>query len=163
MRKCIKKSFSAILAVAMLTLLCAVFPLCTAGAADSGAQISVDITWDSVQFTYSGGTWNPKTHSYENGSWSANGGNFTVTNNSSSRVVAEFTYSPSSGMDRISGSFSNTKLTLPLSGSATTKLSLAGDPPKQLENDPLGTVTITIKSLGSSGGEDEGEWDIPNK
>lgn len=163
MKKCIEKSFSAILAVVLLTLFCSTFPVCTVSAADSGTQISVDITWDSVQFTYSGGTWNPETHTYENGSWSTDGGNFTVTNNSSVRVVAEFTYSPSAEMNRVSGSFTHAKLTLPISGKAITKLSLTGEPSKLLENDPLGTVNITIKPLGASSGEDEGEWDIPNK
>ena len=164
MRKSIKKSFAAVLAVVMLALLCAAFPVCTANAAETGAQISVDIKWDSVQFVYSDGTWNPKTHTYENGSWSENSGNFTVTNNSNVRVVAEFVYTPAKEMKEISGSFTNPKLTVPMAGSAATKLSVAGNPPKALENSPLGTVTVTVKPLGGvSGGEDEGEWDIPKK
>lgn len=164
MRKCIERSFSVILAAAMLTLLCAVVPVYTANAADSGAQVSVDITWNSVQFTYSGGTWNPETHTYENGSWSTDSGNFTVFNNGSTRVTAEFVYTPAKEMSRITGSFSNPKLTVPLSQSAQTKLSLSGAPSTSLENCPIGTVTVTVKSLGGiSGGEDEGEWDIPKK
>lgn len=160
MRRCIEKSFSTILAVVLLTLLCSAFFVCNASAADSGTQISVDIIWDSVQFTYSGGTWNPETHTYENGSWSTEGGNFTVTNHSSVRVVAEFTYTPSVEMGNIFGSFTKPRLTLPVAGSAATKLSLGGAPSKLLANDPLGIVTIMIKPLGASSGEDEGEWDI---
>ena len=163
MRKCIEKSLSAIFAVVLPILLCTAFSVCTGiSAADSGTQISVDITWDSMQFTYSGGTWNPETHTYENGSWSTEGGSFTVTNHSSARVVAEFTYVPSSEMSRISGWFTKAKLTLPMAGSATTKLALVGNPTKQLANVPIGTVVITIKQLGVLNGEDEGEWDIPN-
>lgn len=160
MKKCIKKSFSAVLAAVLLTFFCGAFSGCTVNAADAGVQISVDITWDSMQFTYSGGTWNPETHTYENGSWSTEGGNFTVTNHSSVRVVAEFTYTPSVEMGNIFGSFTKPRLTLPVAGSAATKLSLGGAPSKLLANDPLGTVTIMIKPLGASSGEDEGEWDI---
>lgn len=163
MKKCIEKSFSAVLAVVLTILFCAALPVCTVNAADSGTQISVDITWDSMQFTYSGGTWNSETHTYENGSWSTEGGSLTVTNHSSTRIGAEFTYIPSSEVGRISGWFTNAKITLPTAGTATTKLALVGNPAKQPADDPLGTVVITIKQLETSSVEDEGEWDIPNQ
>ena len=57
-------------------------------------QISVDIVWDAMDFTYTGasqGTWNPATHAYEGateGSWSDNTPAITVTNHSNVAVNA---------------------------------------------------------------------------
>jgi len=47
---------------------------------DSEVQVSIDITWDSLEFTYTDGQWDPETHSYKGGGWSDSGGNFTLTN-----------------------------------------------------------------------------------
>ena len=49
-------------------------------------QISADIVWDAMEFTYFDGypTWNPGTHDYENANyekgWSTDTKNITVTN-----------------------------------------------------------------------------------
>ena len=57
-------------------------------------QISVDIVWDAMDFTYTGasqGTWNPATHAYEGateGSWSDNTPAITVTNHSNAAINA---------------------------------------------------------------------------
>lgn len=34
---------------------------------DSKVQVSIDITWDSLEFTYTDGQWDPETHSYKGG------------------------------------------------------------------------------------------------
>ena len=57
-------------------------------------QISVDIVWDAMDFTYTGasqGTWNPATHAYDGataGGWSDNTPGITVKNHSNVAVNA---------------------------------------------------------------------------
>ena len=60
----------------------------------SDEKISVDIVWESMDFTYTGasqGTWNPVTHTYEGateGGWSDNTPAITVTNHSNAAINA---------------------------------------------------------------------------
>ena len=67
---------------------------------DSKVQVSIDITWDSLEFTYTDGQWDPETHSYKGGGWSDSGGNFTVKNNGN--VGVETKFSPG-GMKKATG------------------------------------------------------------
>lgn len=57
---------------------------------DSEVQVSIDITWDSLEFTYTDRQWDPETHSYKGGGWSDSGGNFTLTNTGNVGVMADF-------------------------------------------------------------------------
>lgn len=60
--------------------------------------ISVDITWEGLEFTYtagSTGTWKPDQHVYEGGTlghWSENKGSITVANHSNVAVTASFQF-----------------------------------------------------------------------
>ena len=64
-------------------------------------KISVDITWEAMDFTYSApseGAWNPATHAYEGataGGWSDNTPAITVTNHSNVAVNATLDFTAS--------------------------------------------------------------------
>ena len=122
----------------------------TADIIGTGPEISVEIAWDDMSFTYtapSKGTWNPETHAYENsteGGWTADGGNITVTNNGSETVAASFSYSPAEGMSGITGVFSQALLTVEPEKQAVTNLTLSGTPTETFENRQLGAVSVTV-------------------
>ena len=121
---------------------------------------SVDITWGSMEFTYSEGpspTWNPATHTYSSGGtggWSHNGNKITVTNHSNTKVTANLTYTPKAGYDGISGSFDKTEMDLatavdtPVTSAPTdtAALTLSGTLASTVK-DPttVGTITVTIR------------------
>ena len=77
---------------------------------DNEAVISVDILWDSMNFTYtdgSAGTWNPDTHAYEGatqGTWSTDKAGITVANHSDSAVETSFSFAANSGVN-VTGTF----------------------------------------------------------
>lgn len=127
----------------------------TADITDPNADvISVNISWDSMEFTYtapSKGTWNPETHEYENaseGGWTSQGGNITVTNNGNIGVAAHFSFAPATGMNEISGSFTASSLTIDAGKADNTILTLSGMPSAEFENKELGTVSISISKYG---------------
>ena len=95
---------------------------------DAEVQVSIDITWDSLEFTYTDRQWDPETHSYIGGGWSDSGGNFTLTNTGNVGVMADFSYKQAEGMDEIKGYFSSSELIVPISESKNCKLSLSGKP-----------------------------------
>ena len=120
------------------------------------AQISVDITWGELSFTYSDGTWNPDTHEYENDGWTVDneGGNSIKVENTGNTDV-NVTYDYKAVENGITGSFTDGEtpvskpVSLPENGSSTVYLILAGKPEKELEKAIIGSVTVTI------GGESE--------
>lgn len=107
-------------------------------------NVSVRISWESMDFTYTDGEWHPETHSRDAGSWSATAGGITAQNNGNVDVAANFAYTPAQGMADITGAFTYDSMDLPVGKSGSTKLSLSGKPANALSNTPLGTVTITI-------------------
>lgn len=120
------------------------------------AQISVDITWGELSFTYSDGTWNPDTHEYDGEGWTVDeeGGNTVkVENNGNTAVSVSFAYNAT--VDGITGSFTDGEtpvsepVSLPENGSSTVYLILAGKPENELMEATIGSVTVTI------GGESE--------
>ena len=110
---------------------------------DSKVQVSIDITWDSLEFTYSDGQWDPETHSYKGGGWS-DGGNFTLTNTGNVVVMADFSYKQAEGMDEIKGYFSSSELIVPISESRNSKLTLSGKPTEHFESMTVGTITVNV-------------------
>ena len=88
---------------------------------DSKVQVSIDITWDSLEFTYTDRQWDPETHSYKGGGWSDSGGNFTLTNTGNVGVMADFSYKQAEGMDEIKGYFSSSELIVPSSNKIVEK------------------------------------------
>lgn len=111
---------------------------------DSEVQVSIDITWDSLEFTYTDRQWDPETHSYKGGGWSDSGGNFTLTNTGNVYVMADFSYKQAEGMDEIKGSFSSSELIVPISESRNSKLTLSGKPTAHFESMTVGTVTVNV-------------------
>lgn len=111
---------------------------------DSEVQVSIDITWDSLEFTYTDRQWDPETHSYKGGGWSDSGGNFTLTNTGNVGVMADFSYKQAEGMDEIKGYFSSSELIVPISESRNSKLTLSGKPTAHFESMTVGTVTVNV-------------------
>lgn len=135
--------------------------------ASSPTIYSVDIVWQSMEFTYtaaSEGTWDPEAHAYtdkQNASWSFENNKITVTNHSNAEVKAKFTYTSATNFRALNGAFvdvhknaiDNATLTLSSAvGSAREAapsgdafLSLSGELPSSLETQTIcGTVTVTI-------------------
>jgi len=119
-------------------------------------DISVDITWGELSFTYSDGTWNPDTHEYENDGWTVDneGGNSIKVENTGNTDV-NVTYDYKAVENGITGSFTDGEnpvsdtLSLPDNGSSTVYLILARKPEQNLDHAKIGSVTVTI------GGESE--------
>jgi len=119
-------------------------------------DISVDITWGELSFTYSDGTWNPDTHTYDGAGWNVDeeGGNSIKVENTGNTDV-NVTYDYKAVENGIIGSFTDGEkpvsapVSLPVNGSSAVYLILAGKPEKELEKAIIGSVTVTI------GGESE--------
>lgn len=140
MDKKIKAFFAAMgIATALLVPVSA-----SADNSDSKVQVSIDITCDSLEFTYTDRQWDPETHSYIGGGWSDSGGNFTLTNTGNVGVMADFSYKQAEGMDEIKGYFSSSELIVPISESRNSKLTLSGKPTAHFESMTVGTVTVNV-------------------
>lgn len=140
MDKKIKAFFAAMgIATALLVPVSA-----SADNSDSKVQVSIDITWDSLEFTYTDRQRDPETHSYIGGGWSDSGGNFTLTNTGNVGVMADFSYKQAEGMDEIKGYFSSSELIVPISESRNSKLTLSGKPTAHFESMTVGTVTVNV-------------------
>jgi hypothetical protein len=133
---------------------------------DTPTIYSVDITWGSMEFTYtdaSKGTWDPETHQYKGATeatWSCenDANKITVTNHSNAGIKAVLGYTSGEGFSEINGNFSKDSYTL-RSAEGTTRgnapsydfyLTLSGSLNESaLENTVIGTVTITIHGFDS--------------
>ena len=113
--------------------------------------ISVDITWGDLSFTYSDGTWNPDTHEYDGEGWTVDeeGGNSIKVENTGNTDV-NVTYDYKAVENGITGSFTDGEkpvsapVSLPVNGSSTVYLILAGKPEQNLDHAKIGSVTVTI-------------------
>ena len=113
--------------------------------------ISVEVSWDALEYTYTDGAWNPDAYTYEEGEWTAdNGGNsITVKNTGSVDTTVSYLYSPSvttvsgrfSGDD---GNFIDAPVALARGEERKAHLALAGRPSSDFTAGTLGTVTVTI-------------------
>ena len=132
-------------------------------------KISVDITWEAMDFTYSApseGAWNPATHAYEGataGGWSDNTPAITVKNHSNVALNATLGFTPD--VTGVVGTFTEASGTandniLELATAVDTEVSNAptatanfGISGAAIDADKaLGTVTVTIAKAGESGG-----------
>lgn len=113
--------------------------------------VSVEITWGAMEFTYSEGTWNAKAHSYDGVGWEpdkTDGNKIAVRNSGETEVSVTYSYTPSNRA--VSGSFidGTTPITAPIvlnvSEEKSTWLILNGKPNETINNDLLGSVTVTI-------------------
>ena len=113
---------------------------------------NVDITWGSLSYSYSDGTWNPSTHEYEGSGWTCaeNSNAVTVANNGDDSVQIGFTYTAKSDYREISGSFKDSgnnavnSFTLASGNSRTTYLALSGKPNGELSSTAIGQVTVNV-------------------
>ena len=133
----------------------------TPGVAAVDEKISVDITWDAMDFTYSApseGTWNPATHTYDGateGGWSNNTPAITVTNHSNvavnatlgftadvAGVVGTFTEASGTANDNILELATAVDTEVSNAPTATANFGISG---AAIDADKaLGTVTVTI-------------------
>lgn len=111
--------------------------------------ISVEIAWGNMEFTYTGGIWNPNTHTYEGAEWSDGGSGYvTVTNTGTADTTAAFSYQTE--RSDIQGSFTDgtsfviLEVPLEVGNCKTIFLRLSGKPDSELNNDVIGTVTVRI-------------------
>ena len=134
-------------------------------AGSGGTVYKVDVTWESMEFTYtasSEGTWNPETHAYDGGgtgSWSSDTNTITVTNHSNAAVTGTFAFAGAADFEGITASFSSTtdgtftladasqgaSLNNPSNApSVSSDMTLTGDPGEFTDGTTIGTVTVTI-------------------
>ena len=126
-------------------------------------QISVDIVWDAMDFTYTGasqGTWNPATHTYDGataGGWSDNTPGITVKNHSNvavnatlgfkadvAGVVGTFTEASGTENDNILNLATAEGTEVANAPTATANFGISG---AAIDADKtLGTITVTIKT-----------------
>ena len=131
-----------------------------AGSASSEV-LSVDITWGSMEFTYTGasqGTWDPKTHSYTGittAGWSCESGAnvIKVTNHSNVDITASMNYASDAAYSGINGEFSKNSVVLASAVGHTVtdaptdsaELTLKGElTNKNASNENIGTVTVQL-------------------
>lgn len=128
----------------------------------AGTTYSVDVTWDSMEFTYtvSGSkVWEPTKHDYTVSTtdvWSSDNNKITVTNHSNAGIKASFAYAPIAGYTTVTGEFSNASLNLPSAvGKAMDAAELTGKTALNLKGTlpsdttamtRVGTVTVTIEA-----------------
>ncbi len=114
--------------------------------------ISVEITWGAMEYTYNDGQWNKDTHQYDGRGWAPDpkgGDQIRVKNTGKKAVTAGFAYRSREGYESISGHFvkdqnSITEGTLQLQEEMMVQLQLHDKPPENMNNETVGTVTITI-------------------
>ena len=126
-------------------------------AGGSGAVVySVDIAWDSLEFTYTAageGTWNPETHEYSGAtqaSWSESK-NIVVTNHSNAAVTATASFQADDGYQAVSMTFgdngqqinSAVGTAVDSAPGATITVTPSGDLPADT-NGTIGSVTLNI-------------------
>lgn len=182
-----KKLFAVLLAVVMLaTAAQAVFATDTADAGEitgnngtkaptidvegtyipgkaADEQISVDISWTSLRFTYTAGDerYDTQTHKTTSGdgSWSTDKATITVTNHSNTVIDASFAFSPSD--NSVNGSFTKDKITVESADdeqyqtpgadgkypapSQSTQFGINANSAPILEEQKLGTITVQLK------------------
>ena len=137
---------------------------------------SVDVSWGSMEFTYTGGavskTWDPSTHQYTEsvgeGSWSNQAGanKVTVTNRSNKALIATVKAATSGSYVGISANVDNDSLSLADAsiGATTTKpghpstasttISLSGELKNENANKAtIGSVTVKIADADTASQE----------
>jgi len=129
-------------------------------ASGSGAVVySVDIAWDSLEFTYTAageGTWNPETHEYSGAtqaSWSESK-NIVVTNHSNAAVTATASFQADGGYEAVSMTFGNNgqqinsavDTTYDQAPNLTICVTPSGDLPADT-NGTIGSVKLTIAAV----------------
>lgn len=131
----------------------------TSSGTSEATVYSVDISWDSMTFTYSESgtkTWNPADHTYTtstSGGWDKTTANVTVTNHSNAEVDVAVTYSAVDGTG-VTGAITNGTKTLAAgvenayasADSLVATLTISGEPTSAVnaEGVKIGSITVTI-------------------
>lgn len=114
--------------------------------------ISVEITWGAMKYTYDDGKWDKDTHQYDGRGWTPDiegGDQIRVENTGKKAVTAGFAYKPRKGYESIGGSFAKDNVLIKENKLRPTEetnvqLQLHDKPPENMNNETVGTVTITI-------------------
>lgn len=130
----------------------------------AATTISVVVSWDSMEFTYTGaseGTWDPATHSYTGSiaaGWSTETATITVTNHSNSAITATCSFEATANgvVGKFDGEETKT-LTVASADADAYRTAVEGVYPAPsestefgisgaaiTENAALGTITVTI-------------------
>lgn len=109
--------------------------------------ISCEIIWTSMDFTYSYDNWDPENLVYRSAGWKTDGGKITVINNGELPIEAGYTYaSASEEMEgftvTVEGLSSGQQIQKGENLEANVVLN--GRPEQTMENETIGTITITI-------------------
>lgn len=118
--------------------------------------ISVTVSWENMDFTYTASGWDPSTHQYTgNGAWSTDTKTITVTNHSDVAVKATLGFTPEEGSN-VTGAFTGTSTgsTLALATAVGTEVSSAPTASAEFgihggaitESKKIGTITVTIQA-----------------
>lgn len=167
-------AMTGMMVLGMGTSVCAASPITRIGGTDTkevkatyytddkaDTVYSVEITWGSMEYTYtigSEGTWDPSTHQYtgkSEGEWTCDDGadQVTVTNHSNAAVNAAFKYEAEGEYNGITGSFNSDTVNLETAEGTTkdkapnetVKLTLDGALDKNVEtHTKIGTATVTL-------------------
>lgn len=114
-------------------------------------KISVTVSWENMDFTYTASGWDPNTHQYTgNGAWSTDTKTITVTNHSDVAVNATLGFTPE---EDVTGAFTNGS-TLSLATAVGTTFENAPTASAEFgisggaitESKKIGTITVTIQA-----------------
>lgn len=127
--------------------------------AGSAAQtvISVDISWDKMEFTYNGGgaTYDASTHTtkIENQGWTTDKSGITVTNHSNAAIEASFAFTAEQSVN-VTGKFYTKGEGDVYTASADNKIELVSGEDKTTEGEtytePKGTIYFGIDSTSEA-------------
>ena len=162
-----KKVLSFVLALAMLLSLPAIAfaevnngtsatTITVNGTYAPAKKISVTVSWENMDFTYTASGWDPDTHQYTgSGAWSTDTKTITVTNHSNVAVTATLGFTPEAGSN-VTGAFTGTDpgntlslatavgTTVENAPTASAKFGISGE--AITESKKIGTITVTIQA-----------------
>lgn len=111
----------------------------------SPEYVTVDIAWDSMEFTYTDKVWDPTTHSYSKYGWDVdrtNPGRIWIVNVGTTKI--SYTATVNMTIEGVSGTITNPTGTLDVGYSEYMLLALQAKPTTALNGTQIGTVTISI-------------------
>ena len=125
---------------------------------DTSGAISYTITWGSLTYTYSFGSWNAGTHTFTPGAWSAGvntlDGQISVKNDSYTPIHGNATFAKAIGLtgyDSVTGTITSGSGDINTDSSLVATLAIEGAPDTTAatgRSTQIGTVTVTISSTG---------------
>lgn len=112
------------------------------------SEDTVDIQWQSMNFEWKNGTWDPDEHRYLNQGWTTDGGGITITNHTSSSTKVQFRFT--SLLEEIQGTVLDESGASADSCEVASKesrqfhLQLSGRPSRELKKEKIGEITVRI-------------------